>query len=175
MSVLSAPPLPGGIGTFSIATWNIRSAQGVGLAAVAKGLCQIGIGCAVLTKTKLSNDQYSKNVEGYHMIPSKATSPQQGGIALLWTAEHWDFEVEAVKIASPNVLTFQLVTGGVHFFVMGAYIPTADTTGVDDLCAAWANGPMDGSPRTKQKGAITDLLKEINLVDMSCKYVQQWG
>ena len=34
---------------------------------------------------------------------------------------------------SHNVLTFQLITGGVRFFVMGAYIPPADTTGVDDL------------------------------------------
>ncbi len=47
------------------------------------------------------------------MIVSKATSPQQGGIALLWTEGHQDFEVEAVKITSPNVLTFQLITGGV--------------------------------------------------------------
>ncbi len=49
------------------------------------------------------------------MIASKATNPQQGGIALLWTAEHQDFEVEAVKNISPNVLTFQLITGGVQF------------------------------------------------------------
>ncbi len=54
------------------------------------------------------------------MIASKGTNPQQGGIALLWTAEHPDFEVEAVKIVSPNVLTFQPIMGGVHFFVIGA-------------------------------------------------------
>ncbi len=47
------------------------------------------------------------------MIALKVTSPQQGGIALLWTADHWDFEVVVVKIASPNVLMFQLDTGGV--------------------------------------------------------------
>ncbi len=75
------------------------------------------------------------------MIASEATSPQQGGIALLWTAGHQDFEVEAVKIVSPNVLTFQLVTGSVQFFVIGAYIPPADTTGVDALRAAWATCP----------------------------------
>ncbi len=57
------------------------------------------------------------------MIALEATSPQQGGIALLWTAGHQDFEIEAVKIVSPNVLTFQLVTRSVRFFVIGAYIP----------------------------------------------------
>jgi hypothetical protein len=60
------------------------------------------------------------------VITLHATSPQQGGIALLWTAEHQHFKVEVVNIVSPNVLTFQLVTGGVQFFVMGVYIPPAE-------------------------------------------------
>jgi hypothetical protein len=117
------------------------------------------------------------------VIALKATSPQQGGIALLCTAEHRDFKVEVVKTASPNVLRFQLVTGGVQFFVMGAYISPADMTGVDDLRAAWANRPTDckplllgdlnidfGSPQTKREETIADLLNKINLVDMSRKY-----
>jgi hypothetical protein len=132
------PPLPRGSGTFSVATWNIRSNQGAGLAAAAKGLCQMGVGCTVLTEPKLTNDRYPRFVSGYHVIASKATSPHQGGIAVLWKPGHCDVEVEAVHIASPNTLMFQLVMGGIQFFVMGAYIPLADTTGVDDLCAAWA-------------------------------------
>jgi hypothetical protein len=113
MSVSLAPPLPGGSGTFSVATWNIKSAWRAGLAAAAKGLRQMEVGCAVLTETKLTDARYSKHIDGYHVIALKATSPQQGGIALLWTARHQDFEVEAVQISSPHVLTFQLVTGGV--------------------------------------------------------------
>jgi hypothetical protein len=50
----SAPPVPGGSGTFSVATWNIRSGRGTGLVAAAKGLCQMRVGCMVLTKTKLT-------------------------------------------------------------------------------------------------------------------------
>jgi hypothetical protein len=185
MSASLAPPLPGGSGTFSIATWNIRSAWRTGLAAAAKGLRQMGVGCAVITKTKLTDARYPKHIEGYHVIALEATSPQQGGIALLWTAGHQDFEVEAVKIVSPNVLTFQLVTGRVQFFVIGAYIPPTDTMGVDALRAAWATchssckplllGDLNidfGSPRTSREEAIADLLDEINLVDMSQKYVQ---
>ncbi len=120
------------------------------------------------------------------MIASKATSPQQGGIALLWTAGHQDFEVEAVKITSSNMLTFQLITGEVQFFMIGAYIPPADTTGVDDLRAAWATCPSTckplllgdlninvGSPQTSREEAIADLLDDINLINMSQKYVQQ--
>ncbi len=84
--------------------------------AAAKGLRQMGVRCEVITKTKLTDARYSKHVEGYHVIASEGTSPQQGGIALLWTAEHQDFEIGAVKIVSPNVLTFQLVTGSVRLF-----------------------------------------------------------
>jgi hypothetical protein len=51
----------------------------------------MGIGCAVLTETKLTNNQYPKHVEGYQVIATHATSPQQGEIALLWTAEHQHF------------------------------------------------------------------------------------
>ena len=58
-------------------------------------------------------------------------------------------------------------------------------TGVDALRATWATCPSSckllllgdlnidfGSPRTSQEEAIADLLDEINLVDMSQKYIQ---
>jgi hypothetical protein len=111
MSVLPTTPLLGGSRPFSIATWNIRSSPGAGLTVAAKGLCHLGVGCAVLTETKLTNERYPKLVSGYWVILSKAASPQQGGVALLLRAERRDFEVKAVKIVSPNILTFQLVTG----------------------------------------------------------------
>jgi hypothetical protein len=119
---------------------------------------------------------------------SCATSSQQGGIALLWTEEHQHFEVEAVNIVSPNMSTFQLVMGGVHFFVMGAYIPPADTMGVDDLCNAWAKCPANckllllgdlninfGSLCSKREEIIADLLNEMNLANMSRKFQQRIG
>ena len=188
MSVSLAPSQPEGSGTFSVATWNIRSGRGAGLAAAAKGLRQMGVGCAVLTETKLTDDRYPKFVQGYHVIASRATSPQQGGVALLWRdSEEWGFLVEAATVISPNVLTFQLVTGGVRFYVMGAYIPPADTTGVDDLRAAWDKCPANchplllgdlninfGSPRSEREEIIVDLLDEIGLADISRKFLQCW-
>jgi hypothetical protein len=123
MSVSLTPPLSGGSGTFSIATWNIRSVRGSGLGAAAKGLRQMRVGCCVLTETKLTDDRYSKTSSGYCVILSKAMSPKQGWVALLWEERHQDFEVEAVTIVSPNLLRFQLVTGEERYFVMGAYTP----------------------------------------------------
>jgi hypothetical protein len=61
-------------------------------------------------------------------------------------------------------------------------------TGVDALRATWATCPSSckplllgdlnidfGSPQTSREKAIADLVNEINLVDMSRKYVQQHG
>ncbi len=121
------------------------------------------------------------------MISSKAASPHQGGVALLWRElEDQGFLVEAAHIASPNILTFQLVTGEDRFFVIGAYISPADTTGVDDLRAAWAKCPSNckplllgdlnfdfWAPQTEQEEIIVDFIDEINLVDVSRKYVQR--
>jgi hypothetical protein len=71
---------------------------------------------------------------------------------------------------------------------MGAYIPPADTTGVDDLRAAWAKCPANckllllgdlninfGSPCSKGEEIIVDLLDEMNLANMSCKFLQRKG
>jgi hypothetical protein len=58
------PLLPGGSGTLSVATWNIRSGRETGLAAAAKGLCQMGVGCTVFTETKLTVEQYPRFVSG---------------------------------------------------------------------------------------------------------------
>jgi hypothetical protein len=54
------------------------------LAAAAKGLAQMGFGIGILTKTKVTNNQYSKSLSGYRVIVSKAASPHQGVIGLIW-------------------------------------------------------------------------------------------
>jgi hypothetical protein len=49
----------------------------------------------------------------------------------LWKENHQGFEVESAKILTPNLLTFQLVTGDERFYCMGVYIPPTDTMGVE--------------------------------------------
>ncbi len=71
---------------------------------------------------------------------------------------------------------------------MGVYIPPGDTTGVDVLRTAWAARPTNckplllgdfnidfRSPRTEREEIITDFLDEINVVNMSRKFIQRKG
>ncbi len=53
---------------FSIATWNIRCGTGTGMAAVAKGLAQMGVEMEILTKTKDPDNRYSKSLSGYRVL-----------------------------------------------------------------------------------------------------------
>jgi hypothetical protein len=63
----------------------------------------------------------------------KAVSPHQGGVGLIWRQDHDGFKVKAVRLATPNLLTFQLVTGYKRFYVMEIYFTPTYTMGVDNL------------------------------------------
>ena len=106
-----APPQPGGSGTFSIATWNIRSGRNGGLEAAAKSMASMGVGFAICQEAKVTTDAYTRYSSGMKVLCSVAPSPQQGGMAVMWDAENPLLEVEAVRFRTPHVLTAQLVTG----------------------------------------------------------------
>jgi hypothetical protein len=107
---------------------------------------QIGVGLAILTETKVTDDHHPCLASGYKILASKAASHNQGGIALLWKENCKDYEVESACIVMPNLLTFQLVTGDEQLYCMGVCIPPTDTMGVEDLWAAWEACPAGCTP-----------------------------
>ena len=142
------------------------------------------VGLAVLTETKLTDDRYTRLALGFKILVSKAMSHNQGGIALLWKENHPGYEVESARIATPNLLTFQLVTGDERFYCMGIYTPPTDTMGVEDLWAAWEACPEGciplvlgdlninfSEPRDEREEVICNLLDDINLVDTSRRFM----
>ena len=94
----------------------------------------MGVGCALLTEVKLT---HTTNTLGTYRIPTSSPRRRQaiirGGVALLWKEGDNLPGVEAARIMTPNLLTFQLVTDIEQFYVMGIYIPPNDSSGVDDL------------------------------------------
>jgi hypothetical protein len=89
--------------------------------------------CYICTTPKITDDQNSKSLLGYRVIVSKAVSPHQGGLGLNWREDQDGFKVKAIQLASPNFLTFQLITGNERFYVMGINIPPNCTMEVDNL------------------------------------------
>jgi len=73
---------------------------------------QMGVGLAVLTETKLTDDRYTRLTLGF-----------KGGLALLWKENHPGYEVELAGIIMPNLLTLKLLTGNKQVYCMGIYIP----------------------------------------------------
>jgi hypothetical protein len=184
MLISLAPPLPWGSGAFTLAAWNIRCRRNAGLSSAAKGLVQMGVGLAISTKTKVTTDCHSCLASGYRILASKAASHNQGGIALLWKKKCGEYEVKLAPIVTPNLLTFQLVTGDKQFYCMGVYIPPTDTMGVEDLWAVWEACPVGctplvlgdlninfSDPRNKREELIINLLNDINVVDASRRFV----
>ena len=51
---------------------------------MANGLAQMGVGLAILTETKVTDDRHPCLASGYKILVSKVVSHNQGGIALLW-------------------------------------------------------------------------------------------
>jgi hypothetical protein len=88
-----------------------RCGCNAGLSSVAKGLAQMGVGLAILTETKVTDNRHPCLASGYKILALKTASHNQGGIALLWKENCGDYEVESMCIVMPNLLTFQLVTG----------------------------------------------------------------
>ncbi len=60
-------------------------------------------------------------------------SPHQGGIGLIWREDHNGFEVKTVRPLTPNLMSFQLVTGNERFYIMEIYIPPNCTMEVDNF------------------------------------------
>ncbi len=96
-------------------------------------MAQMGIDVAVLTVTKFVDNRYLNMAAGYTIMCSKARSCTQGGVALVWKKNNLRFEVKLVLFHGPNTLMFQLMMEDEQLYVIGTYIPTNCTRGVEDI------------------------------------------
>jgi exonuclease III len=113
-----------------IASYNICSARGGSLESVLRALDQMNVDFCLLQETKLSDDRYTKFSSGYRVFATKATNPFQGGVALVYRqSPYW--QIESERVHSPNVISFELVTGCRRTLVIGAYIPPGDRNAIE--------------------------------------------
>ncbi len=138
-----------------LAAWNICCGRNAGLTSAAKGLLQMGVGLADLTETKLTDDCHTHLALGYKILASKASSHNQGGIALLWKEDHPGYEVELAHIVTPNLLTFQLVTGNEQFIAWESTFPLPSQWGWTTSGLLGKLVQQAGSPSSWGTGILT--------------------
>ncbi|KAL7524510.1 hypothetical protein ACHAXR_000605 [Thalassiosira sp. AJA248-18] len=129
-----------GSGTFSVATWNIRSGRNGGLEPACRAMSSLGVDIAFLQEAKLTRGIHTRFSSGYSIVATDAPSAHQGGVALLWRDNEL-FEIEETKIRHPNVISFELMTGVDRYFVVGAYLPPTDLDTLEHVRKAWQTCP----------------------------------
>jgi hypothetical protein len=145
-----------------------------------------GVDLGIFTETKITDGVYTRFSSGYNVTATNTISASQGGIALFWR-ENELYEVEEVATRGPNVLTFELVTGQMRYFVVGAYIPPSDLgTTLTHIRQAWSECPQGCeplllgdlnanliNPRDEREDGIAEQVDAMDLVDMGRHFCQR--
>ena len=111
------PSRADGRGSFSVATYNVRCGRNAGLESALRAMAATEVDLGIFTETKITDSVYTRYSSGYNVTATNAVSASQGGIALFWRDNEL-YEIEEVVPRSPNVLTFELVTGQIRYFVV---------------------------------------------------------
>jgi len=176
------PSRADGRGSFSVATYNVRCGRNAGLESALRAMAATEVDLGIFTETKITDSVYTQYSSGYNVTATNAVSASQGGIALFWRDNEL-YEIEEVVPRSPNVLTFELVTGQIRYFVVGAYIPPSDlSTTLTQIHQAWLEcprgcqplllGDLNANPRDKREDAIAEQVDSMDLVEMSGHFRQ---
>ena len=140
------PSRADGRGSFLVATYNVRCGQNAGLESALRAMAATEVDLGIFTETKSTDSVYTRYSSGYKVTATNAVSASQGGIALFWRDNEL-YKIEEVAPRGPNVLTFELVTGQIRYFVVGAYIPPSDLgTTLTQIHQAWLECPRGCQP-----------------------------
>ena len=89
---------------------------------------------------KLTYRVYTRGSPGYSIIVMDVPIRHHGGVAVFRRpAPH--FAMEAVQQFGPNVVVFQLATGGRRCYIVGCYIAPDDTSTIESVIAALKERP----------------------------------
>ena len=83
---------------------------------------------------------YTHNLAGYRVIATEAPSRHRGGVALFYRTSSL-FAVEAVRDYGPNVLSFEVATGGRRWYIIGCYLAPDDARTIERVVTALGDQP----------------------------------
>lgn len=116
--------------TVKIATLNIQSGGGNRINAALCCFRRMNLDIILLTETKLVENRFTKSAEGFEIFALPAKNAFQGGVALAFTRENKNWDLEAFESFGHNVVKAELVSGRHRWLVIGAYIPPSKTSSV---------------------------------------------
>ena len=105
---MEPPSQAEGSGSFTMASYNIRSGRNGGLESALQVMKLMGVNFGVVLETKLTMGVYTRWSSGYNVRSTHAPSKWQGGISLFWRTSEM-YEIKEVELCGPNMLSFQLV------------------------------------------------------------------
>ena len=168
-----------------LGTLNIYSGTNSRLQMAMRCMEKMSVDIGILTETKITNDMYAKESEGYEIVCTKARSAHQGGVALFYRKYSWKFSVEGTKTFGPNVIRAVLVSGRKRWNVIGAYIPPSETDGstlqyIEEarrtapdhrptILLGDFNAVLD-NPRSQYEADLADFAGTFDLTDLRCHF-----
>ena len=113
--------------------YRIRSVRNIGTELELLRLAQGEVDCGVIQETKLTDGVYTRKSSGFRVTAKAVLSDHSGGVAILYRkAGH--FVIEELRLHSPNVISFQMVTGRHRWHVVGFYIAPSDASIIEHCC-----------------------------------------
>ena len=115
-------------------TYNIRNGRKGGLESALRGMSQANVDLGIFQEKKVTTGIYTRESSGYRVVALEAPSAYIGGVALFYcAAEH--FFVKALQIHVANVASFQLVSGGQRWYIVGCYLAPDNPLTIEDVVA----------------------------------------
>ena len=100
-----------------------------------RGMSQANIDLGVFQETKCTDGIYTRESAGYRVVATDAPSRHRGRVALFYRPSPL-FAVEAVRDYGPNVLSFEVATGGRRWYIIGCYLAPDDARTIERVVTA---------------------------------------
>ena len=123
-----------------IGTYNIRNGRNIVLESALRVMYQANMDLGILQETKCTDGIYTRESAGYRVVHTNAPSRHSGRLALFYIPSPL-FAVEAVREYGPNVMSFEVATGAMRWYIIRCYLAPDDTSTIERVVAALRYGP----------------------------------
>ena len=152
---------------------------------------QANIDLGFFQETKCTDGIYTCESAGYRVVAIDAPSQHRSGVALFYRPSSL-FVVEAIRYYGPNLLSFEVATGGRRWYIIGCYIAPDDARTIERVVTALGDQPRGtallvagdfntdlGETASDRRGTkIAAALTEAGVKDMTAHFLPRklpWG